>query len=162
MAWAPPISRLLPSRRRASRSPEETALYPVCAEVADIGFKAVCDALRPGMAEHELSAELDYAMKRNGAEETFTLMSSGRFSFENNAPFLNVSVFEGSGEVNGYKVKKGDLLCALCKGEKAELSDERLYAAYDLASSAFEIGPNPPKDRDPIIAVLPKKPFGVK
>ena len=62
----------------------------------------------------------------------------------------------------GDKVKKGDTLCALCKGEKSDLPDDRLYAAYDLAEAAFEIGPNPPKDRDPVIAVLPKKPFGVK
>jgi len=77
---------------RATRSPEETALYRVCAKVADIGYKAVCDAARPGMAEHELSAELDYAMKKNGAEETFTLLSSGRFQFENNGlPMLHYS-----------------------------------------------------------------------
>lgn len=62
----------------------------------------------------------------------------------------------------GDKVKRGDVLCALCKGEKADLPDDRLYAAYDLASKAFEISPNPPKESDPIIAVLPKKPFGVK
>ena len=64
----------------------------------------------------------------------------------------------------GDKVRKGDTLCALCQGEKNPLpdADERLYAAFDLASKAFEIGPNPPKEKDPIIAVLPKKPFGVK
>ncbi|MBR1907150.1 MAG: thymidine phosphorylase [Clostridiales bacterium] len=64
----------------------------------------------------------------------------------------------------GDKVKKGDTLCALCQGEKNPLpdADERLYSAFDLASKAFEIGPNPPKEKDPVIAVLPKKPFGVK
>ena len=64
----------------------------------------------------------------------------------------------------GDKVRKGDTLCALCQGEKDPLpdADERLYVAFDLASKAFEIGPNPPKEKDPIIAVLPKKPFGVK
>ena len=77
---------------RASRSPEETALYPICAKVADIGYKAVCEAAKPGMAEHEISAVLDHAMKLNGAEETFTLMSSGRFSLEDNKlPMLHYS-----------------------------------------------------------------------
>lgn len=86
-------------------------------------------------------------------------MGAGRFEKSDKIDF-------GAGIIlcakKGDKVKRGDVLCALCKGENSELSDERLYAAFDLASSAFEIGPNPPKDRDPIIAVLPKKPFGVK
>ncbi len=105
---------------RATRSPEETALYSVCAEVAYIGFKAVCDALHPGMAEHELSAELDYAMKRNGAEETFTLMSSGRFSFENNAlPMLHYSA------APSRRIRQGDSVALeitpRCSGYWAQL-----------------------------------------
>ncbi|MBR1861471.1 MAG: hypothetical protein IJ796_06400 [Lachnospiraceae bacterium] len=34
----------------------------------------------------------------------------GELSFENKAPFLNVSVLEGEGELNGYAVRKGDHL----------------------------------------------------
>ena len=86
-------------------------------------------------------------------------MGAGRFEKTDKIDF-------GAGIIlyakKGDKVKKGDVLCALCKGGKADLSDENLYAAFDLASSAFEIGLNPPAERDPIIAVLPKKPFGVK
>ena len=86
-------------------------------------------------------------------------MGAGRFEKTDKIDF-------GAGIIlcvkKGDKVKKGDVLCALCTGENADLSDERLYAAYDLASAAFEIGPNPPAERDPVIAVLPKKPFGVK
>jgi len=69
---------------RATRSAEEVALYRKCAEIADLGYKAVCEAAKPGMAEHELWAILDYTMKKHGAEETFTLVGSGRFSFKDN------------------------------------------------------------------------------
>ena len=69
---------------RASRSPEEVELYSRCAKIADAGYSAVCSAAKPGVSEHDLAAVLDYSMKKNGAEETFTLLSSGRFSFENN------------------------------------------------------------------------------
>lgn len=69
---------------RATRSEEEVALYRKCSEIADIGYKAVCEAAKPGMAEHELWAILDYTMKKYGAEETFTLVGSGRFSFKDN------------------------------------------------------------------------------
>ncbi len=69
---------------RATRSKEEVALYRKCSEIADLGYKAVCEATKPGMAEHELWAVLDYTMKKYGAEETFTLVGSGRFSFKDN------------------------------------------------------------------------------
>jgi len=69
---------------RATRSAEEVELYRRCAKIADAGFSAVSRAAKPGVHEHELAAVLDYEMKKNGAEETFTLLSSGRFSFKNN------------------------------------------------------------------------------
>ncbi len=69
---------------RATRSPEEVELYRKCAAIADAGYAAVCDAAKPGVAEHELAALLDYTMKKNGAEETFTLLASGKFSFKDN------------------------------------------------------------------------------
>ena len=62
----------------------------------------------------------------------------------------------------GDKVKKGDVLCALCHGMNTKLDDEHLNAAIDLASRAFEIGSGAPSERNPVFAVLPKKPFGVK
>lgn len=55
-----------------------------CAKIADAGYKAVCDMAAPGVRMSDLHAEMDYAMKKAGAEETFTLMSTGRFSYENN------------------------------------------------------------------------------
>ena len=86
-------------------------------------------------------------------------MGAGRFEKRDKIDF-------GAGIIlyakKGDKVKKGDVLCALCKGEKADIPDDRLYAAFDLAAAAFEISAEAPKDRDPVIAVLPKKPFGVK
>lgn len=69
---------------RASRSLEEVELYRRCAKIADAGYSEVCRAAKPGVTEHDLAAVLDYTMKKNGAEETFTLLSSGRFSFKNN------------------------------------------------------------------------------
>ena len=54
------------------------------AEVADAGFEAVCRMAKPGVRMMELHAELDHAMLKAGAEEVFTLMSNGRFSFTDN------------------------------------------------------------------------------
>ena len=69
---------------RNERSEFEVFAIRECAKMADAGYKAVCDMAKPGVRMSDLHTELDYAMKREGAEETFTLMSNGRFSFVNN------------------------------------------------------------------------------
>ena len=77
---------------RNERSEFEVRATRKSAEIADAGYRAVCGMVRPGIRMSDLHAQLDYAMKKAGADETFTLMSNGRFSFENNqlpciAPF---------------------------------------------------------------------------
>jgi Xaa-Pro aminopeptidase len=69
---------------RSARSEFEIQATRICAKIADIGYNAVCDTVKPGVRLSDIHADLDYAMKRAGAEETFTLMSCGKFSFENN------------------------------------------------------------------------------
>ena len=54
------------------------------AEIADEGFEAVCRLVKLGMRMMELHAAMDHAMLKAGAEEVFTLMSNGRFSFTDN------------------------------------------------------------------------------
>ena len=54
------------------------------AEIADAGFEAVISLAKPGMRMMDLHAAMDHAMLKNGAEEVFTLMSNGRFSFTDN------------------------------------------------------------------------------
>ena len=54
------------------------------ARISDAGYKAMLDMARPGVMMSDLHAELDYVMKMEGAEETFILMSNGRFSLHDN------------------------------------------------------------------------------
>ncbi|MCR5614653.1 MAG: thymidine phosphorylase [Saccharofermentans sp.] len=54
----------------------------------------------------------------------------------------------------GDKVRRGDVLCSLCHGEHANLDEDRLYEAMDMALEAYEIGPEPPEHRDSVIDVL--------
>jgi len=69
---------------RRDRSDFEVSATRESARIADVGYRAVCDMITPGVRLSDVHAELDYAMKMAGAEETFTLTSCGRFSFENN------------------------------------------------------------------------------
>lgn len=67
---------------RCQRSEYELEVMRRGAQIADLGYEAVCDMARPGVRMADLHAYLDYTMRRAGAEEVFTLMSNGRFSLD--------------------------------------------------------------------------------
>jgi Xaa-Pro aminopeptidase len=74
------------SRLTAIEHPAEIALIRQAVRVADLGMSAAMGAVRPGISEHEVSAEAVHAMRRAGSEfEPFIpLVASG----------YNTSMFE--------------------------------------------------------------------
>ena len=69
---------------RSRRSEYELACTRESARISEVGYKAMLDMAKPGVRMSDLHTHLDYVMKMAGAEETFTLMSCGRFSLEDN------------------------------------------------------------------------------
>lgn len=69
---------------RNHHSPTEVEKLLRCGEIADAGYRAVLEFVRPGLTEQQLAAEIEHATQAMGAEENFTLISSGRFSLEDN------------------------------------------------------------------------------
>ena len=55
-------------RMRRVKDEEELKLMRRAGELADIGMEAAREALKPGVREHEVAAEIAYAMMREGAE----------------------------------------------------------------------------------------------
>jgi Xaa-Pro aminopeptidase len=53
---------------RRLKSPAELEYVRKAAELADLGWEALKEAVRPGVNKFELIAELEYALLRNGAE----------------------------------------------------------------------------------------------
>lgn len=118
-------------RIRNVHSHEETETIRKCARLADEGYEAVKRAIRPGMSEQELVAELEYAVQKNGGEYNFSLISSGRFSFDDNRlPCIHAATMfdkiiepgdsvamEITPRFNGYWTQ---LVRTLCIGEPSE------------------------------------------
>ncbi|MBO4360939.1 MAG: aminopeptidase P family protein [Eubacteriaceae bacterium] len=69
---------------RTVKSMEEIETQRICAKIADAGYAAICEASVPGARESEIVAAGNYAMQKMGMEQSFMLISSGRFSIENN------------------------------------------------------------------------------
>ena len=64
---------------RRIKSPQEIAYIHQAARIADVGIKAACKAMRPGVTELEIWAEADYAMAKIGGEHSAIqkMMGSG-------------------------------------------------------------------------------------
>ncbi|MCR4894869.1 MAG: M24 family metallopeptidase [Eubacteriales bacterium] len=69
---------------RTIKSMEEIETQRICAKIADAGYAAICEAAVPGAKESEIVAAGNYAMQKMGMEQSFMLISSGRFSIEKN------------------------------------------------------------------------------
>lgn len=76
---------------RARKSAAEIALIREAYRIADLGIEAAIDAIRPGVTERSVAAEIESAMRRAGAEGTGidTIVASG----PNTRPILARSTF---------------------------------------------------------------------
>jgi Xaa-Pro aminopeptidase len=68
---------------RFQHSDEEIEVYRKGAALADAGFEAALKVIRPGVTEYEIVAEIEHVSRKQGTDEHFTLIGSGKFSFSN-------------------------------------------------------------------------------
>jgi Xaa-Pro dipeptidase len=94
------------------KSPRELDLIYRAARIADIGFEALVEKARPGMREHELTAEMEYAMRAEGADDIFILISTGPHNYEMHEP-------------TDRRIQKGDVIIGeitpVCEGQFMQL-----------------------------------------
>ena len=140
------VSREL-SPARGIKSIEEIETQRICSGIADAGYRALCEAVRPGMYENEIVAEMDRAMQRMGAEESFALITSGKFSIKGNRlpPLHNYAALNRkveAGDVvaaeitpryNGYWTQKVRTVCVGAENGDAEKLREVIVGAIDAA-----------------------------
>lgn len=62
---------------RMVKEPEEIEAVREAARVADLGYRALVRASRVGAPEYELTAEVEAAVRAEGAEDNFMIMASG-------------------------------------------------------------------------------------
>ena len=66
---------------RTHHSREENDIFRKGAILGDAGYEAALKKIRPGVTEYEIAAEIEYHARSQGAEDHFTLIGSGKFSF---------------------------------------------------------------------------------
>jgi Xaa-Pro aminopeptidase len=80
---------------RAQKSPAEIAVIRTAYQIAEAGFGAAVESIRPGVTERAVAAEIEAAMRRAGAEGTGidTIVASG----PNTRPILARATFRPIG-----------------------------------------------------------------
>jgi Xaa-Pro aminopeptidase len=73
---------------RMVKSEEEQILVRQCAQITDQLFSRVKEVTRVGVSEFDISAEMDYFIRKKQVESAFNLIASGRFPI---APFISPS-----------------------------------------------------------------------
>jgi len=139
---------------RTVRSAEEIEAERFSARIADAGYKALCETAKPGVYENEVVAAIDKAMQKLGAEESFALITSGKFSLDNNnmRPLHNYSAYNReikAGDIvaaeitpryNGYWTQKVRTICIEEKNEDAEAIRQVIVGAIDAAKPIMKAG----------------------
>ena len=67
---------------RGKHSKEEADVFREGAALGDGSYDAALKAIRPGVSQYEVVAELEHYSRARGAEEHFTLIGSAKFNFD--------------------------------------------------------------------------------
>ncbi|HUT71758.1 MAG TPA: Xaa-Pro peptidase family protein [Desulfatiglandales bacterium] len=118
------------------KTPDELENVKKTARIADLGFNAFLEHSRAGIREYELVAEMEYAMRRAGADDIFILISSGEHNYEMHEP-------------TDRRLRKGDIVIGeitpICEGQFIQLCrtvvlgkpSPLLVEKYDMLLKAF-------------------------
>jgi len=118
------------------KSPAELELVRDVAEMADQGFEALLEATRAGIREYELVAELEFAMRRAGADDNFILIGSGRHSHAMRAP-VDRRLEPGDLVIVEITPEKGGQFIQLCRTIVLGAPEPELVERYDLLMRAY-------------------------
>ncbi|MEM2609499.1 MAG: Xaa-Pro peptidase family protein [Candidatus Bathyarchaeia archaeon] len=136
-AMLKPMSKLVWELRKV-KDPGEIELMRKAGELTCEGMKAAYEAVRPGVREFEVAAEIEYAMRRKGSWGTAfeTIVASGFRSAFPHGGCTDKQIREGELVVVDigacYRYYRSDMTRTLVAGKPSE-KQERLYEIVKMA-----------------------------
>jgi len=120
-----PLNKLI-QELRTVKDPTELASIKKAAELTDVGAKAALNAIKPGVREYEVAAEIEYAMRKIGSEGVAfdTIVASGtRSAFPHGGCSTEHLLVGGCTD---RKIRKGEFIVldvgARCNNYRADLT----------------------------------------
>ena len=120
-----------------TKTSEEIGRIRRAGEIADEGFRTFFDYARMGVREYELVASMEFAMRSEGADDIFILLSSGAHNYEMHEP-------------TDRRLREGDIVIGeitpVCQGQFLQLcvtlilgpSDSLVTAKYRMLMDALD------------------------
>jgi Xaa-Pro dipeptidase len=108
-------------------------------ELADAGYRYMCEIARPGMREYEMAAECDAHMRELGADDNFLLISASQHNRAVHAPtdrelsLGDIILGEISPSVDGQ-------FAQICRSAIIGEPDERQLACYEVLREGYQAG----------------------
>lgn len=127
----------LVERIATDKTDEEVALVRSTAAAADAGFAAFANASRVGVSEYEIVAEVEYAMRRAGADDNFILLSSGPHNRAMRAP-TDRKIARGDIVIGEITPVRDGQFVQICRTVSVGAPAPALTAAYDLLVRAYD------------------------
>ena len=129
---------------RKTKDPQEIHLIKEACKIANIGIQTAAETIHPGVKEMQVAAEVEYAMRKAGSDETAfkTIIASGFCCAYPHGTFQNRTIEEGDFVVVDlgatYKFYCSDITRTFAVGKPTN-KQRRIYQAVQLAhQKAFE------------------------
>lgn len=126
-------------RERYCKTPQEVECLRKAVELADRAFPTFVDAICRGKNEFEVAAEVEYALKKMGAEDNFMLISTGQKEVFGMTPPQNRTAKPGDLVLTELTPQLNGWWCQICrtvvKGEPSE-TQKRIFSIFMEAEQA--------------------------
>jgi Xaa-Pro aminopeptidase len=134
------------TKMRAIKSPREIDVMRKACHLADLAMQATMDAVAPGVTEHDLAAEANYAMFKAGAEHpafAVALVAGGRAGFKHMAPTSNrvregdiVYIDVGARYMGYYSDNSRQRVCGEPTAEQRRFMDTQISIVEEVTRAA--------------------------
>ena len=126
-------------KKRYRKTPEEVECLRAAVNLADRAFPTFVDSISRGLNEFEIVAEVEYALKKMGAEDNFMLISTGQTEVYGMTPPQNRTAKPGDLVLTELTPQLNGWWCQICrtvvKGEPSEVQ-KRIFNIFMEAEQA--------------------------
>ena len=125
---------------RLRKSPEEVECLRSAVKLADLAFPTFVDAISRGLNEFQIVAEVEYALKKMGAEDNFMLISTGQTEIYGMTPPQNRIAKPGDLVLTELTPQLDGWWCQICRTVVKGPSSDVQKRIFDIFLEAENAG----------------------
>ena len=127
-------------KRRLKKTPEEVECLRAAVNLADKAFPTFVDAISRGFNEFQIVAEVEYALKKMGAEDNFMLISTGQKEVYGMTPPQNRTAKPGDLVLTELTPQLDGWWCQICRTVVKGPPSDAQNRIFDIFLEAEDAG----------------------